>query len=154
MIKATVDLTEVDRGFAALGAAARNLGPVFTDLKKPLRLDQRQHAQRREGPEGAWPAKSPVTLEREARSKARAKKLGKKARRSRRLLGRLPGAITVKADGHRVLAFSKARWSRVHQDGGRGGRGARIPARPFLWASKKMLLLAKVRLKRHLTEAW
>lgn len=150
MIRLEVDLTAVDRGLAALRARAADLAPAFRDLRKPLRVDIREHARAKEGPDNAWPAKSPFTLERERRARARA---GRK-RGGRRLLGRLPGALTIAADRTRVIAVSKARWSSVHQDGGKVGRGARVPARPFLWVSGKLRELARKRLEGHVLGGW
>ena len=150
MIRATVDMTEVDRGIDSLTAAARDKSPVYKELRKPLRQDQAEHAKRREGPAGKWPAKSPFTLAREARARKRA---GKK-RGSRRLLGKLPSAIAVKADRNKVVAYSRVRWSSIHQDGGAAGRGAKIPARPFLWASQKLLEKARELFENHILGRW
>ena len=150
MIRATVGLTRVDRGITATGAAARDLTPAFRELRKPLRADQRAHAKAGAGPDGAWPAKAPTTIARERRRKRRASRRG----RVRKLLGRLPAAIKVVAERRRVAAISLVRWSGVQQDGGRVGKGARLPARPFLWVSPIMLRRARLIIGRHLTYAW
>lgn len=150
MLQLRVDLTHVDRGWDAVTAAARNLEPAYKALRKPLRADQREHAKAKAGPDGAWPAKSPITI---AREKRRRRKSGKRGR-VRKLLGRLPTVVKLLADRRRVAAVSGVRWSAVHQDGGRVGRGSRIPARPFLWASPAMLATARKVLAEHVTSAW
>lgn len=150
MIRAQVDLSEVDRGIDAMTAAARNLGPAFKEAKKPVRKDQRDHAKSRQGPNGPWAPKSPLTRAREALA---AKRRGKRPR-VRRLLGRLPGAIAVESNRVRVVARSKAWWSGVQQDGGTVGRGARLPARPFLWASDALKEVIKVIFERHIKGRW
>lgn len=149
MIRATVDITAVDRGIDALTAAARDLSPAYKALRKPLRADQAEHAKRREGPAGKWAPKSAMTIERERRARARA---GKK--RGRRVLGKLPSAIAVRADKNKVVAFSRVRWSSVHNDGGPAGRGARIAARTFLWASDKLKATAREIFVKHILGRW
>jgi hypothetical protein len=145
-----VDLTEVDRGLAAFNAAARNMGPAYKELRKPLRADQRQHARDKAGPGGAWPAKSPLTIARERRKKRRASRRG----RVRKLLGRLPTVINMLADRKRVAAISGVRWSDAQQHRTRVGKGAMLQPRVFLWASPAMLKLARKVMADHLTSAW
>ena len=125
-----VDLSFLDRARAVLRSP--DLRPAWKLIRKPVRADLRQHARKQEGPGGAW---TPMS----SRTKGRARS-GRK--RPRKLLGRLPGALTTKLERKRLLVMSQVAWSAVHQDGGRVGRGARVPARPFLWASDKVLELA------------
>jgi phage gpG-like protein len=129
-IRAEVDLGFLDRAKASLRNV--DLRPAWKEIRKPFRADLRQHARRQEGPDGTWTPMSSRT-----RGRARA---GRK--RPRKLLGRLPGALTTKIERRRLLVSSLVSWSGVHQDGGRVGRGAKVPARPFLWASDKVLELA------------
>lgn len=145
-----VDLTHVDRGLDAMAAAARNLAPAYKALRLPLRKDQREHAKAKAGPDGAWAPKSPLTIARERRKKRRASRRG----RVRKLLGRLPMVIKMIADRRRVAAVSGVRWSAAQQDGGRVGKGATLPARPFLWASPTMVKIARLALAEHITSAW
>ena len=117
----------------ALGALRRvDLRPAWKAARKPLRADQRAHAKRQEGPSGAWPGRSPLTAVRRGTGSG-------KRKRPRKLLGRLPGALTSKATRTSVTVIARAKWSAIHQDGGTAGYGARIPARPFLWASDHVL---------------
>jgi hypothetical protein len=152
MLRAKVDTTEIDRGLAAMTQEARNLGPAWKEARKPMRADQRDHARRREGPDGPWAPKAASTRAREALARKRA---GKR-RGSRRLLGRLPSAITITADRRRVVARSRARGvvSGTHQDGGTAGRGARIPARVFLWASESLLNVVAGIIEKHILGRW
>lgn len=152
MIRAKIDMTAVDRGLAALTQDARNLAPAFKAAKKPARADQREHAKLRQGPDGAWAPKAASTLAREALAKKRA---GKR-RGSRKLLGRLPAALALMSDRNRVVVRSRARGklSSIQQDGGVAGRGARIPARVFLWASDKLLATVRGILERHIMGRW
>lgn len=116
-----IDVRLVDVGLAAMGDP-KLAADIARDLKKPLRADQRDHARQQEGPDGKWPKR----------------KLGGR----RRVLGKLPAAIKVTARGSMVSAVSRASWSGAHQDGAVVGRGARLPARPFLWLSNELLELA------------
>lgn len=124
-IRTRVDLRDVNAGFAE---AHRELRAVGRDLVKPMRADQRAHAKAQEGPEAKWPPRASSTV-----AKMRAQG------RRRRPLGRLSTAVTYRATSHAVIAESRAKWSGVHQDGGTVGRGSKIPARPFLWISDRLI---------------
>jgi phage gpG-like protein len=161
---AYIDLTEVDRALADLEARAKRLAPAFRELRKPLRLDQRDHARGEMGPGGKWPARSPLTEERR-RAKNRRVRLTKamqtiapkKLRRRstpNRLLGRLPAAVIYKSGELFVRATSRVAWSGVHQEGGSVGRGSRIPARPFLWLSDAIIDKAKETLAAFVVKGW
>jgi phage gpG-like protein len=145
-----------------LGVARVNLGWVEAacnalrnpDLRKgwreslkPLRADQRDHAKGQEGPSGAWAGRSPLTMQRRGTLVDDGKR---KYRRPRKLMGKLPTALTSKVTRTGVSLISRAKWSGVHQDGGRAGQGASIPARPFLWASQEALEAIGYVLSRHL----
>lgn len=123
LASARVDLSFMDRARVAL--ASPDLRPAWKELRKPVRADIRQHARKQEGPDATWPAMG-------ARTKARAR-AGRK--RPRKLLGRLPSALTTKLERRRMLVRSLVKWSAVHAEGGRAGKGAKIPARPWLWIS-------------------
>ncbi len=142
-----VDFREVDRGFSAMERRAHALGPAFRQLKPELRADQRDHAARRAGPFAAWAARAPATL-----AKAKRGKSGR-IRRSRPL-GKLLTAIDYSATATQVMARSLVDWANVHQEGGRVGRGAVIPARPFLWISDAMMARASEIILRHIVMAF
>lgn len=130
LVSARVDLGFLRRARMALRSP--DLRPAWKELRKPLRADQREHAKKQEGPDGSWPARASSTKVRAASGR----------RRKRKLLGRLPTALSVRHDRRRLLIASLAKWSDVHNQGGRAGHGARIPRRTFLWASDRVLELA------------
>ncbi len=143
MITATVDIGDVEKGLEAMRRRARQLGPVFQALKGPMRVDQKEHRTAKAGPDGAWAPRSAATL---------ASKHHRRLARS--ILGRLPTAVSYKATGNSLVAESRVKWSGVHQDGGIVGRGAKIPARPFLWLSSKLLDIAVDVIDRALITAY
>ena len=102
-----------------------DLKGAFNLARKPARQDIRAHAKAAAGPDGSWPARSPLTSVRKGKRK-----------RARKLLGKLPAAIMTTTTRRSLILTSRAKWSGIHQDGGTAEHGARIPARPFLWASQ------------------
>ena len=124
---------DVKRGLRGLLRAGQDIGPLLQEARKPLRTDQREHQRRRRGPDGPWPKTAASTVRGRGHTKS-----GR--RRRRRPLGRLPGLLTVRVIGRDTLvARSRVDWAYVHQHGGRVGRGARIPARPFLYFGAEFL---------------
>lgn len=166
---ANFDMTEVDRAMADVEERGKRLAPAFREARRPLRQDQRSHARAEQGPDGAWPARSPFT---EARRVARNRRVrttraiatysprqrGVARRRSvpKRLLGRLPGALLVVAGDLFVRATSRADWSGVHQRGGQAGHGrrVRIPVRTFLWLSDQLLATVRDILGNYVVKGW
>jgi phage virion morphogenesis protein len=75
-------------------------------------------------PAGSWPRLAPSTL----------KRLAKKGAGHKLLIGtgRLRNSIAQEIDGHTLRMGSNVVYARIHQLGGVAGRGARIPARPYL----------------------
>lgn len=133
------DPRAVFAGFDRMAKQGRTLGKAFRILKPDLRADQKDHAARASGPDGAWPARATATASKLARSSRRY--LGKRRRKSsKRPLGRLVTAVMYMASNAGLVARSRVPWSGVHQEGGKVGRGATIPARPFLWISERMLI--------------
>lgn len=143
-VSATLDIGDVEEGLAAMQRRARALGPAFRELKRPLRLDQRAHSKKREGPSAIWAPRAASTMAR----------LRAGGRRARKPLGKLTGAVAYTADATAVRGTSRVLWSGVHQDGGAVGRGARLPARPFLWISDDLLGIAENTLGRALVRAY
>lgn len=150
MSDAKLDMRSLERGLRELAQRAERARPFFEALKAPLRLDQREHRRAQSGPEGAWPKRT-----RSAAAKRSPGASGKKRRRrARKLLGRLPTAVSYRSDADEVRAVSRIPWSSVHQEGGRVGRGATIPARPFLWFSDSFLGDAAEALLGYVTRNW
>lgn len=135
----------------ALRAAGADTRPAFKAMRKPLRSDLRAHAKAQEGPGGAkWPERKPPR-----RLKGRAGEPRKLARkRSRRVLGKLPNATGLRVERRAIYAISKVKkWSRVHNEGGKAGRGARIPQRQYLWIGDGMKAKAAQILVEHVQKA-
>jgi len=161
-----VDLTELDRALADVEVRGKRMGPAFRALRRPLRQDQRSHARSEEGPDGAWPTRSPLT---EARRVARNRRVRiTKAMRTiaprrfaprstpKQLLGRLPAAMVVVVGELFVRATSRVPWAGIHQEGGSAGHGrrVRIPKRLFLWLSDKFLEETRAVLAAHIVKGW
>lgn len=142
-VQGRIDTRQVEAGLVAMGND-RAVALAMRALRKPMRVDQRDHARQAEGPEGKWPARR--VLARRSRRRRLASR--------RRLLGKLPAAITVTATKIGVSAVSRVRWSGVHQEGGPVGRGASVPARPFLWVSHELLDQAAEAIARATVEAF
>lgn len=117
VLSAHVNVSALAGAFAA--AARINLRPGFVSARGDLRADLRDHAKKQQGPDGTWPARAG----------------SRRNRRPRKLLGRLPGALSIRSTRDRMVARSLVDWSAIHKTGGTAGRGARIPARDWLWAS-------------------
>jgi phage gpG-like protein len=148
MLVAKVDDSSFQAGLRDVRRAGRNLPEVFRRLRAPMRRDQVDHARQEEGPEGSWPAR------RGERAVVRRGKRRRSRARSIRLLGRLPDAIDIRAAGVTVFARSRVKWARAHADGDVVGRGARLPARSFLWISDELADEANRQLGDHLGKAW
>jgi phage gpG-like protein len=143
-VSATIDFGEVEKGLDAMARRARALGPAFRELKKPLKLDQKDHSKKRQGPSAMWAPRAASTMAR----------LRQGSRRAKKPMGRLPSATRYTSDATSVTGRSKALWSGVHQDGGTVGHGSRLPARPFLWISDDMLTIAENTLGAALVRAY
>lgn len=52
---------------------------------------------------------------------------------TRGLLGRISGSFKSTIRGGRLVVESEIPWAGVHNDGGKSGHGAEVPARPFLF---------------------
>ena len=145
-IKLTMDASSAVAGLDRMARQGKNLAKAFRILKPDLHADQRDHAARQAGPDGHWPARATGTSARMAKGR---RYLGRQRRRlTRRPLGRLITAVTYSASNAGVFATSRVPWSGVHQNGGKVGRGAVIPARPFLWLSDRIVARAVEVLER------
>jgi phage gpG-like protein len=129
MLAATVSIGGVLRRLEDMRRLDRR--KVFSSARRPARADQRDHAKRQESPRGRWAALASSTIERRAQTTKR--------KRTRRLLGRLPSALVMVHDADRLIIRARARWGHVHMTGGRAGKGARIPARQYMWISRQLL---------------
>lgn len=133
-VAVTFDFRDAFAGLSALEHV--HLGKAFQALKAPLRADQKEHATSKVGPESTWPPRASSTTESYAHRK----------KHPRKLMGKLPTAVSYAASGGGISATSRATWSEAHQTGAVVGHGARLPARPFLWISDKMMAIAENRI--------
>lgn len=145
-----VDLTGVDAELRDIDRRANDLRPVFRVIRRDVNEELKEHFERGEGPAGDWPAWSQATTEKflgrlDSRGRrenvynrgARAGQLNRRGmRRALNMLGRLKSAWDFQMDRTTLMATSRVPWSGVHQDGGKAGRGARVPARPFMWITQ------------------
>ena len=56
---------------------------------------------------------------------------------TRNLLGRISGSFKSTIRGGKLTVESEIPWAGIHNDGGKGGRAAEIPARPFLFLDEQ-----------------
>lgn len=135
MIGATVNLSSVMHAFDRLKRTDGR--KVFRTARKPMREDLREHSRSQSAPTRRWPPLAATTLVRRGRARTG---------RSRRLLGRIPGAHKLTSGVDFVRATWLRPWFRVHRRGGVVGHGSKIPARDFAWISSK--------LKKQVTKLW
>lgn len=161
-LDAFIDLTQVDRALADVETRAKRARPAFRELRKPLRVDQRQHAREESGPNGKWEQRATGTINRmkaHARNKrANRKRLHpktfKRQSMSSRILGRLPNALIVTAGDLFVRVTSRVDWGGIHQAGGRVGKHATVPKRVFLWLSDEIVRISRDKLLEHVLTGW
>lgn len=139
-----IDLSGFDRATRRLLRASNDLRPVLRAHRRAFRRDQREHMKTQTSGDGAqWDRLAPSTREKRISRGGRAGKFtkrGKLRKSARRRLNRVLSArlivgakIKVQRKGMRFT--SPVPWAGVHQSGGVGGKGVRIPAREFLWVS-------------------
>lgn len=121
---------------------------VFRDARKPFRADLRDHAVKQTDSDGKWAPRAPATKERMARGRR-----GKR-RRGGRLLGRLPGAMTVTIGADFIRGVSRVAWSQSQNKGGRVGNGSRLPARRFAWLGRTIVRQVRDLWNQALKRAW
>jgi phage gpG-like protein len=178
VITATLDMSDVVRGFEAVGRAARDLRPAWKDIRPFVRQDLREHFASAESPMGTWPKWAASTMERfrgarrsvgpgpyshEHRDRVHARHKNTRAdgrlnaggiRRLQNMLGRLKSAWRFLSSRMELAAESLVSWADVHQVGGVAGHGSEIPARAFAWASSLLTFKVAGRIAQHMQEAW
>ncbi len=137
MIRADIDLRDLDRGLEGMRRNGNDVRPVFRALRPVFRKDQQAHFTERRGPFGSWAPRSAASVRRilvgNVTRKGKVKKRAQ--RRIENQLGRLKTALSATYNAREMVIASKVSWAGIHQFGGVAGRGAHIPARPFLWIS-------------------
>lgn len=166
-----IDISDVLRGFDLMRARASDLTLVFRDLKEYLKEDIAEHFREEEGPGGAWAERAESTLERarfsmlnapRRRGRGRAAAVGpmlrqrRTARNRKKTLGRFRavGAYVFKATATSLTMTPRGPWAGVHQYGGIVGHGSKIPARPFLWLSDRVINRFEESLHLHIMSGW
>lgn len=152
-------------GFRHLMAAVSDMTPAMADIGLGLVLSTQQRFEAERDPAGRpWRPRSITTIvmrlggERKTftrKGDLRAKALRELARKILHLRGHLKGDITYRASADAVEVGSPTKYARVHQLGGRAGRGRKvtIPPRPFLGidAGDRTMIIGT--LQRHLASA-
>jgi hypothetical protein len=126
-----LDLGDALKGLDAMARAP--IAKALQALKPEMRADTKDHAKAKAGPESGWAPRAASTI---ASYKTHPKA-------PKKLMGKLPTAVSYKVVGLTLAGESRARWSDVHQTGGTVGRGAKLPARVFLWISDKLMALSE-----------
>ena len=146
-VKVTGALQMIDR----LGRI--DVKKTFDRIKPSAKHDQDQHDRALQGPDGPWPSYAASTLARRARKRGRDKR-GRQRSWPAKMLGRFPKSIQAISSSRSLIVRSRiAKFSLVHQEGGRAGHGANIPRRQFLWISAWLRERTRVEFQRALDRA-
>lgn len=140
----------VSAALARLEAAGQRLRPALESIGASLESSTRLRFAEGRDPRGAaWLPLAPATLAARAR-----RNRGVPAGPAQPLLdkGLLRNSISHRASDREVVVGTPLDWSRIHQFGGRAGRGrgVRIPARPFFGISADDRQEIREILARHL----
>lgn len=144
MIDIRVNLRGVFDGFDRLKKTDGR--KIFRAARKPLRADLRDHAVKQADVGGRWAPRAASTTERRSR--------GRKRKFRGRLLGRLPGAFTVRVGANYIRATSRVPWSQAQNRGGRVGHGSRLPRRRFAWLSRAVRVKVRDLYLAELKRSW
>lgn len=156
---------DVRRALEGMGKARKGIRKVMRDLRVPLRADLKKHADHERSPDGAWPKRSAKT---EARDRKRTTVYREKRRRGRSgplqetrsprkaiaLLGKLPELTVSRTRLATLIADNAVPFSGVHNEGGRVGHGAIIPAREFVFLSDPFLEVAVEKITEFVHAGW
>ena len=157
------DLRSIKKAMRKMERAGQDPKKVWRVLRKPLRKDQKEHMRAGEDSKGSkWKPLASSTIERRLSKGGRAGKftkrgkLRKKAARglSKLLSQRLVSGAKVKITRRAIAITSKVRWSGVHQEGGRVGRGSLIPAREFFYIGDGLIRQTADALAKHIADAY
>jgi phage gpG-like protein len=158
-----LDLRELGFACDSMARAAKDLRPVWREISPTFRKAQGRHVDEQAGPDGTkWPGLAQSTVERRLRTGGVARNFTRKGairKPVQRKLGKVlskkltAALLNERSPSHFALA-SRAPWSFIHQGGGRAGRGAMIPARPFIYVDNVVINHLKFALYKHLHRAW
>lgn len=128
-----IELEKLNKRFQKMRRNALNNFPLTGNIAIIMHKDTMTHFRDEMGDKGKWPELSTITIKR--RRIGPNKGFGNKRLQDTGIL-RASMMITNKKDLAKV--FSTVPYARIHQKGGRAGRGlkVRIPQRKYLWLSK------------------
>lgn len=178
LIRVRFDDRAVRRGLRKLEDKRKELATVFRSLRKPLHADLLGAADRERSPAGRrWQPLAPATVAHRAKHPAARTKTTRERRRRKmkgggafsgplrqtkvtttygNVLGSIPTSVGVRVTkaGPSLIARSSSPISVIHNEGGVGARGTRIPAREFLAWSPPFLQLAEQRIAAFVLTGW
>lgn len=159
-----VDLRDVLQGFELMRARGRDLTPVFRSLRDKLKADVADHFAQNEGPDGKWQGYAPSTLARALARKGfhrrRGARRGQFTKRGERWVGnqlgrlKFPSAHKIRIRRDSMAMTARTGWAGVHQFGAVVGKGSRVPARTYLWASEQLQNAFQGAVVDHLIGGW
>jgi phage virion morphogenesis protein len=139
----TPDFSEISAAAAKVGAMAEagaDARPLMADIGASLLVSTQSRFERQRDPEGhAWPELAPATLFARGK-KGKTKKKRKAVIANAKILrdtARLFRSLTYQASNTATEVGSNVIYARIHQDGGKAGRGRNvdIPQREYLGLS-------------------
>lgn len=165
-----INTRDVEQAIRATKELAHELTRVMRALKPWAKRDQLEHAARTMGPEGPWPVRARATLEkRQKRARivvtrtqtTRARKgggIGSKIVTRQRAtwpLGTLPKSIRYRAERDllRVTGVPEE-IAEAHRRGATVGRGAKLPARDYIWFSPRFVDMAAATIEDYIVAPW
>lgn len=170
VVDVRLKLDDVERAIKATKELAHELARVMRALKPWAKRDQLEHAARTMGPDGPWPVRARSTLERRERrarivvtktQSTRARKgagVGAKIVTRQRAtwpLGTLPRSIRYRAERDALRAAGvPPDIAEAHREGAIVGRGAKLPARNYLWFSDNFVGKAAATIEDFIVQPW
>lgn len=135
-----IDASGAHRRLGELLDQLGDLEPVFADFGEYMVNEIQERFDDESGPDGTgWADLKPATWRR--------KKIPKILTETRRLRD----SIIYKAEPRKLRIGTNVIYGAIHQLGGTAGRGAKIPARPYLGVSSKNLEELEASLEDYLT---
>ncbi len=125
MAHSTIEFRDVAEGLEALSkAATRRKTEAFRQIKPRAKRDLGQRGLTQTGPDGkAWQAGSAASQRRARRDRRRNRQPGD--------LGKLTTAWKSQIEPEQLRFVNVIDYALIHHEGGRVGRGVKLPARPF-----------------------
>jgi phage gpG-like protein len=167
MFAVDVDLSDTLKGLDQIQRAGADLRPIWRLARRRIVDDVKSHFAEGQGPEAGWPYLAPSTIHRRLQARGMTyrrgrrkgtptmKAIGRGGRLTEgRLLGRLKNAWEFEITPREFVMRSMVPWADVHQTGGIGRNGARIPARPFAWVSDRVIGLIAEAIRDYMAGVW